>query len=505
MTESEADEVLAALPAIDSTLSFLMDVYDPVEDLVLVNPLDWVVLTEPQYQFAIADAAEALWCDGNQLGKSFVMALDMLHTARGTHPFRENRSVPVEIVIISVSFEQMEPLMAKLWALVPKHEIDPNTNFEKGRGITGKPPRIEFKSGPGKGSVIKFATYKQGASRIAGLTADYVGMDEPPAEGIYGEVKPRLLRKRGLLRVTMTPTPDMPDQSWYKKKVESGEVHFLNHGLKQETVTPRHYTCPEVEEWVDTHLSVAKPYPVPFLYQAEIDKYEEDLLDIEREMRMRGAWTAAVTGRWLPNFSEAAHVRRVSMEDIGGWFLAVGCDHGTQDGKQAAVLVAIDKRGTDRPRVRFLAETVGEGLTLPEHDAEAILQMLATRGLQFADVDMWVGDVPTGSQKYDVRKSNNDLRREFARTFGCKLTDIPTFKGPKKRANSMTYGVAFVNTLFGRFEEDGTPHAIVDPSCAGFIEFCNLFDGDKHHHAKDVGDAGRYALERALTGRMVVR
>lgn len=490
---------------VDETIGFLLDLYDPIEDQLLCNPLDWVVLTEPQRAMAACDAAEGLWCDGNQLGKSYVMAFDIIHTARGTHPFRKNRPVPVEIVIISVSFEQMEPLMAKLWDLVPKDEIDPNTNFEKGRGITGRPPRIEFTAGPGKGSVIKFASYKQGTTRIAGLTADYVGMDEPPTEAIYGEVKPRLLRKRGLLRVTMTPTPDMPDQTWYKKKVEAGEVAFLNHGLKQETVTPQHYANDDVREWVDANLSTARPFPVPFLFQDEIDKYEADLLDIEREMRMRGAWTSAVTGRWLPNFNEGTHVRQIRLEDLPGWFLAVGCDHGTQSGKQGAMLVAVDKRGTDRPRVRYLAETVGEGMTLPEHDAEAILQMLASRGLQFGDVDLWVGDVPTGSAKYDVKKSNNDLRREFARIFGCRLTDIPVFKGPRKRANSMTYGVAFQNTLFGRFEQDGTPHALVDPSCTNFIDYCNQFDGDRHHPTKDIGDAGRYGVERSVTGRLIVR
>ena len=498
-----SDEDIAG---IDDALSILDEsVYDTVDDLILGNPLDWVVLTNPQYEYVSKEDPEAAWVDGNQLGKSYALAFDILHIARGTHPFRKNRPGAVEIVCISVSFEQMEPLMAKLWQLVPKGEIDPDTSFTKGRGITGKPPRIVFVSGPGKGSVIKFATYKQGTTRIAGLTADYVAMDEPPEESLYGEIKPRLLRKRGDLRITMTPTPDMPVQTWYKKKVEAGEVGFVNRGLTEATVTPAVWANDSVGEWLGENLDRCPPFPNPFLTQAEIDKYEDQLLDAEREMRMRGAWTAAVTGRWVPNFSEPTHVRRLDLNDLGGWYLAVGCDHGTQEGKQSAVLVALNDRGTDRPKVRILDETWQEGLTKPEDDAQDILEMLARHGLSYGDVDNWVGDVPAGSVRHEVRKSNADLRREFARILGIRLAKVRSFKVPKKGRNSMTYGVMYLNTLFGRFEDDGTPHIMVDPRCAGFIDFLNRFDGDKWHETKDVGDAGRYAIERSIATRITVR
>lgn len=491
--------------SIDEALCLLDEVYDKTDDLLRGNPLDWVVLTKPQYEFVSKEDPEVAWVDGNQLGKSFANAFDILHVARGTHPFRRNRPGAVEIVVISVSFEQMEPLMEKLWSLIPKGEIDPSNGFTKGRGITGKPPRLVFTSGPGKGSVIKFATYKQGTTRIAGLTADLVALDEPPDEGLYGEIKPRLLRKRGDLRITMTPTPDMPVQAWYRKKVEAEEVAFVNHGLTESAVTPVVWANTEVGTWLDSNLSNVSAFPVPFLTQPEIDKYEDDLLDAEREMRMRGAWSAAITGRWVPNFSEPKHVRRLDLAVLEGWYLAVGCDHGTQEGKQCAVLVALKDRGTDRPKVRILAETWQEGLTKPEDDAQDILDMLASRGLVYGDVDNWVGDVPAGSVRHEVRKSNTDLRREMSRILGIKLNKIRPFKVPKKGRNSMTYGVMFLNTLFGRFEDDGTPHIMVDASCVGFIDFLNQFDGDKWHVTKDVGDAGRYAIERSIAGRVVVR
>lgn len=241
-----------------------------------------------------------------------------------------------------------------------------------------------------------------------------------------------------------------------------------------------------------------RPWPKPFLTQAEIDDYESGLLDIEREMRMRGAWSTAVAGRWLPNFNEQTCVRRIRLSDLTGWYLVVGCDHGTQDGKQAATLVAIKGPRNGAPEVRWLNETPEvEGFTKPEDDAQAIIVMLEERGLRYDDVDMWVGDVPTGSFRYQVKKSNNDLRREMALLLDRRLHQIKPFLTPKKGRNSMTYGVSFLNTLFGRKREDGTPHALVDPRCKRFIEFCNQFDGDKWHPTKDAGDSGRYPVERA--------
>lgn len=495
----------AAAAQVDPGLFNVLDcVVDRETGDLQTDPTAWVCLTLPQAEMLFSEEREALWVDGNQLGKSFEQAVDIVMRCRGRHPHWPGRA-PIEVVCISVSFEQMEPLMRKIWEVVPKDEIDPETAFSPGRGITGKPPRIVFVDGPGKGSVIKFATYKQGSTRIAGLTADFIVLDEPPEERLYGEIRPRLLRRRGVLRVTMTPTPDMPPQLWYKAKVEAGEVKAYNHGVSEKAMTPGQWVNPEVGAWLEDNLREVRPWPRPFMTQAEIDEYERGLLDIEREMRMRGAWSAAVDGRWLPNFEEVRHVRRIRLSDLAGWYVVVGVDHGTQQGKQAAMLVAIQGRGTPRPRVRWLAETYQEGLTKPEDDARAIVKMLASRGLRFDDVDMWVGDVPTGSYRHDVKKSNNDLRRELALYLDLPLARIPAFKVPKKGRNSMTWGVAFLNTLFGRYDEDGTPHAIVDQSCKMFQRFCLEFDGDKFHTTKDVGDAGRYPVERAVEGRVIVR
>lgn len=460
------------------------------------NGLAYVALTRPQRAYVSSEAPEAAWVDGNQLGKSYAQAFDILHRARGTHPYARTKHPPTNIVVISVSFEQIVPLMEKIWLLVPKDEIDPENGFEPGRGITGKPPRIVFVAGPGRGSVITFATYSQGAPRIAGLTADAIYLDEPPTESMYGEIKPRLMRRRGVLRITMTPTPDMPDQTWYRKKVERGEVDYYNFGLSAENLLP-------------------EGYPTPWLYQWEIDAYEAELLDYEREMRMRGAWEPVVTDRVLQAYSANRHVREFTIRDLRGtWDLGVGMDHGTADGKQTAVLVAARDRTSARPRVAYLNERVAEGFTTPEHDAEAVLDMIGeslllrrNRLKAYASIDFWVGDVPTGSHRLDVSKSNREIRREIARILDIPMQNTKHIDVPRKSRGSGGaggYGLRLMNTLFSRFEADGTPHAIVHASrCPMFAEACAVFDGDRRHAMKDVLDGGRYVTEKMLTGRVM--
>ena len=200
--------------------------------------IDTVRLTKPQRLFVSDPSPQVLWRDGNQIGKSFALAYDIIHRCRGTHPYVKVRRPPINVLVISVSHEQMVPLHEKLWDLAPKSEIDPDAYFTPGRGISGKPPRLVFHNGPGAGSVIHFATYKQGSTRIAGGTYDLVICDEPPVESLYGEVKPRLLRKRGMLKIAMTPTPDMPDQTWLREIVEADGIVEHNYGLTEEACWP---------------------------------------------------------------------------------------------------------------------------------------------------------------------------------------------------------------------------------------------------------------------------
>ncbi len=470
--------------------SYRLSLVDASFDRAQRDAIDVVALTVAQQTFVQDPSKVVLWRDGNQLGKSFALAYWVIAFILGRLPIR--RRGPIRVLVVSYSLEQMVPLMEKLWALAPKHvpgevwmrggrpRLEPECGFDPGRGITGKPPRLIFTDG----SEIVFATYKQGAARIAGGTFDAAVMDEPPSEGVYGEIVPRLFHKKGYLRVTMTPVPDMPDCKWLWDKADDPEdpLREYNFGLTESILIPA-------------------GYPVPWSTQEEIDEYAAGLLPVERAMRIEGARDPIVTGRWLKNFSDD-NIVDVQLSELRGWYLVVGVDHGAADGKQAAMLIAVKDRHTNRPQVVWLDEAWQEGLTLPEHDAQLMLAMLKRNGLSYDDVDAWVGDIPTGSQRYEIRKSNKDLRQELALQLRRPLRKTKEFAGPRKGRGSRTKGARLLNTLFGRSHADGTPHARVRPRCEMFIRFCREWDGDEKHETKDVGDAGRYPTEHACKGRI---
>lgn len=442
--------------------------------------IDTVRLTKPQRLFVSDPSPQVLWRDGNQIGKSFALAYDIIHRCRGTHPYVKVRKPPINVLVISVSHEQMVPLHEKLWDLAPKSEIDPDAYFTPGRGISGKPPRLVFYNGPGAGSVIHFATYKQGSTRIAGGTYDLVICDEPPVESLYGEVKPRLLRKRGMLKIAMTPTPDMPDQTWLREIVEADGIVEHNYGLTEEA-------C-----WPEGGLT-------PWLRQDEIDEYSAGLLEIEREMRMRGAWEPVISGRWLTGFGDD----NVSTKrPPAGALLGVGIDHGmVQRGKQAMVLAAFVGVNTDRPTAYYLDEYVASGFTTPEQDAAAILTMLRRNGLTYDDIDEWIGDRPMRSMRFETKKSNSTLRAELALKLNRPRERTRFIRIPKKFDGSVIYGFRLMNTLCERRDADDVPHAFYHPRCEQLIEAARRFAGDSRDPHKDVLDAARYITEYFIKPR----
>lgn len=440
--------------------------------------LDWARLTTPQKTVAADPARLTLWRDGNRLGKSYAAAWEIVQRARGTHPYLETHRPPIRVLCVSYSLEQMEPLMAALWALIPKAEIDARNGYDPGRGITGKPPRLVFTDGPGRGSVINFATYKAGSQRVAGGAYHFIVCDEPPTESMYGELKPRILTTRGTLRLYFTPTPDAPPLGWLRDLVDDGVVAEHNFGLSEPNTWPE---------------GAARP----LLYQHEIDSEVATWLEVEREMRLNGAWEPVVTGRWLTNFSEN-NVRPFGVGDseLAGAWLCVGIDHGATAGKQAAMLLAMQNRNGLDARVWWIDEHLSDGYTTPEQDAAAIRAMLRRHGLTVADVDDWIGDRPTGDSKYLVSKTNRDLLRQIARLEGRPVEDLKRIATPKKWAGSVTHGLRLLNGLFGETDENGKPRGIVHPRCERFRAFCETFQGDRRDPLKDIGDAGRYPVER---------
>lgn len=452
--------------------------------------LDLIRLSDPQHAWVSMPARFALWRGGNSIGKTFAQAVDITHTARGTHPWRRVRRAPVRLLVVGYSFAQMDPLCRTLWQMLPKDEIDPRVQYEPENGFRGfKIPAIPFVRGPGQGSVIGFATYEQGSGRIMGNQVHGAYLDEPPPEHIYGEVRPRLNALNAFLRMTFTPTPDSPPLEYLRELVDVGVQTGGRRGLVE----------------MQTSLTAAAITPrgglfeLPRMPQSEIDEAIDGYLDDERDMRAHGAWTALRRGRWVSTFSESENV--LDFPPPAGAYVVVSIDHGAQAGKQAVMVQAITDR--DEPlltRVWWLAEHIAEDATTPEEDAKHIIDLLASLGMTVDHVDLWVGDRSLDS-KFLAAKSNDRLRRALALRLRRDLEDTPRIVVPHKYPGSLRAGAAMVRALMKRRLADGRPAGIVAPRCAAYRRSLLSFMGKRDDPEKDIFDAGRYGPEMAIRGR----
>lgn len=467
------------------------------------NQIEFETSTQPQAEWRALTGLRLIWRGGNSLGKTRGQAADIVDVCRGTNRYRATRRPPVKVLVVSYSWSQMDALLEQLWRLLPKDEIDPIAYYAPGQGIKGhKEPTIEFIAGPGKGSVIYFATYKQGAGRLMGSQVHVVYLDEPPPLDVWGEIQPRLNAYSGSIRVSFTPTPESPDLEYLRDEVAKGHATNGRAGVYE------HQTSLTSEA---TKALGSLVVDVPRMADFEVARQLDTYLDDEREMREHGAWFPLTKGRWVNTFTDANVIMRPPPK---GAFLVVGIDHGAQAGKQAASLSAYENRDEREVRATWMNEAQSDGTTTPEEDARAILTMLRevmpeglTDGELYDCVDLWVGDRSLESNKRLVSKSNERLRRAFAHILKRDFNDpnaIKNIQVPFKYSNSVRDGAQLLKKLFKTTLADGLPAGIVWPRCLKFRESLLKFKGSKSDVCKDIFDASRYPAEAAIRGRQQI-
>lgn len=464
---------------------------DAAAEASVADPLALARLTTPQAAFCASAAQRLLWRGGNTIGKSYAAAYDLIHAARGTHPLRRVPRGPARLLVVSESWAQMDPLCEKIWALLPKGEIDPVVYYEPGEGFRGyREPHIAFRSGPGAGSVIHFATYAQGSGRIAGGQFHGIWGDEPMPQSVYGELLPRLSRYNGTFRITMTPTPESPPLAYLREIIERSKAHKARHG----TLPPGGWEEQQTSITLDALTLRGALVEHPWKTAAELTELLESYLDIERGMREHGDWDAVVAGRWLSAYGPKNEFD--GADPTGTLYLAVGIDHGAKAGRQAAVLVACSEDGD---HAWYLDECISDGRTSSREDAEAILAMVRRHGWEWDAVDHWVGDRAHGGDRYGNAKSNADLMHEFSDILGvsesrlrAKGLDLAT---PYKAHRSVSRGLRVMNSLFK--QEQASVHC----RCPKLIEAIKNWEGALDDPLKDRLDAARYATERLLEAR----
>lgn len=428
-------------------------------------------LTRPQREFASATDRFLLWDGGNSIGKSYGHAFDLVHFTRGSHPWRSVPIGPRKVMVAGFSFAQMDPLMEKLWMMLPKGEVDPKLYYQPGQGIMGFKERvIPFVAGPGRGSVIYLTTYEQGPQRIMGFQGHRLSMDEPPPAPVYAEARPRLNTYKGELRITMTPTPESPPLEYLRKELTDGHIRMMKTSYNQENIT--------------VHGGLV---PWPWKLQADIDEDIASYLPDERPMREHGDFDPLVAGRWLERFTEE-NITDADLPGDVGWYLAVAVDHGTRPGREWATLCA----GSTDGDYWIVDESHVPGVTTMAEDARGILVMLDRNGLSWMDVDHWIGDRATSESFYGSAKSNSDLQTELAALLGLSRQRAADgglrFKTMFKDRGSVRRGFQVMNTMAAR------KRLHVRRRCQGFIQGARSFAGDMNAEEKDPLDSARYGL-----------
>ena len=446
---------------------------------------EWFRPTRPQEAFLGCDELGAAWVDFNQGGKTTALLLDTVYRCRGEHPYQRLRHrPPISAMLLGVTHGQMgkpDGLMEKLWQLLPKDEIDVEANrLERGRGITGKPPRIFFRRGPGRGSVITFGTFEQDPSTYAGPTLHHVGSDEPTPVDHLAEIVPRLFRNNGTLRLTFTPTPDMPDQTHLRELIRTGQVRLFNFGLSVENTWPQ-----------------GAPFP---LYSPQaIERFIAMIPEAQRGMRTRGEWDLGAAARHFSAWDPTVHASAESWrKPPAGAYVVVSTDHGRQPGKQVSALSAFAGRTSLHPQAWFLDCDLGSGRTTPRDDARGILSMLERNGMEWTHVDAWVGDRALGDPDDVKRKDNDRLREAIADELGIRVTQLPEIEVPYKREGSVHSGEDLVNALCADRIGDQPCLRVHPERCAALAEAMGTYKGKAREPAKDKVDVMRYAAEKAI-------
>lgn len=205
------------------------------------------------------------------------------------------------------------------------------------------------------GSNIEFMSYDQDTDKFAGTSRDWVWLDEEMPREIYVECWLRLLDRRGVLWMTLTPLDGM--SSWIYD-----EIYVASR------------TDPKIDVF---HVDITDN---PYLNQIEIEAIFSGLTDEEREARAHGKFVQ-LGGLIYKMFSDKNIIDPLHPPE--DWMHVAGMDHGFAN-PTAWLWVAIDPLG----RIVVYDEYYKSGQIISYH-AEKVHEMNA---LHEREPDYYVGD-----------------------------------------------------------------------------------------------------------------
>lgn len=474
-------EDLDDLDGVDLTV---LDDADALLEEAQTHPLASMRFTPPQLALLRCVAKYFLLRTGNQFGKTWVGAAEIIWRCEGSHPFKEVRQGPIEAWIVCKSWSQSIAIQKKVWTLLNKDTIDPDTTFNTKNGFAGVQKAVVFKNG----SVIRFKTIGQDTLDLESATIHYVWIDEPLGdEGTFAALQARLRRTGGDICITMTPATT-GDLSWLRKLVDDKAIADLHFRME-----PQNFIPEGASEPLRTEDGIAMDAA---WIEAEIAK----TLSWARGVRCHGEWEYATTDRALEAFARARHVRDLRGRDAhlmptGAVQLATGIDYGEDALRTCGVSLYIDTTG-EHPRIFAMSEYVPQQGTTIEMDADGLIEMLGETGDRWSDLDYAWAD-----KRYEGRttkKSAKALEAALAKRMGITGELRPSVRVAKRglKRDHFWASVRWLHEAMLRKD-----HFYVDASCVWLIEALEKWDGTEKHVGKDIIDALRYALRHLWGAR----
>ena len=458
----------------DFDLSVLDDA-DSLLDEAAVHPLDQVRWTPPQLAL-LANLEEYVQLrTGNQFGKTWAGCGEVIYRCLGRHPHKEVRAGPIEAWIICKSWSQSIAIQKKLWTLLPKDEVVPETAFTDKNGFAGVQKAVVFRNG----SVIRIKTIGQDTLDLESATIHYVWIDEPLGdEGTFSALQMRLRRTGGHICITQTPATT-GNLTWLRELCEAGRIKDLHFRMEPANFIPQGSTEP---------LKTEKGVPMDAAWiELEIAK----VLPWQRGVRCHGEWEYAATGQALEAFNRSRHVRDLRGADADLLpklvELSLGLDYGEDALRTCGVQVYYDLSGP-HPRIYVMGEYAPEQATTTDMDVDGILEMLAENGDRWRDLNHAWAD-----KRYEGRTTEKNARL-FMDAVAKRLNLVgevrPALRVAKKglRRDHFWPSVRWLHEAMIRPD-----HFYVDASCTWLIEALEKWDGTEKSIYKDIVDGLRYA------------
>lgn len=430
---------------------------------------------------------------GNQVGKTIAGAREVHWFATKTHPYRNcvHRKSEGWVCVASFEGKAWRSVCKALYDTCDRDAIDwERSHYDEVNGWRNRV--IVYRNG----YIISFVSSKAGSTSAASGSIDFLWVDEPPKQHVWGELLGRLRSTHGPIWMTLTPYDSEADLRWLQVYLEGDTEQLI----------------PPQGDWSKTVISF-ELRNVPWMTEEEIEE-EIELVPLDQQaQRVYGEWEGVVADRSLRGFSEA-NVCELALSPQDGWTddggeikLVVWTDHGTLPGRQVFLLVAyqalgeryrlssdrVDHSATTpqrfgrRIRARVLAEYLNPETTSEEQDAAAVRDALDDIGLSVDMLDYGVGDTNNAGKSRGGRSLNavyqNLFRSMMSPAAAPRFVMHSAIKGPGMER----FQVNLINGYLGRGDLS------VHPRCKATIRAMRRWTG-KNDDYKHIIDTLRYGV-----------